>query len=128
MDQGLRQAVFSKIAGIIKEAGDIPLIINGMPDHVHILVKMRSDNRLADLVRVVKSRTSRWIHETWPDRSCFQWQTGYGAFTVSFTHVEKVREYIANQEEHHKENTIDQEILRLYRRNGIQIDEATMWD
>ncbi len=128
IDQGMRPVLFKKMGGIIKEAGDLPLAINGMADHVHILLKMRSDNCLAELVRGVKSCTSGWIHRTREDLAHFGWQNGYGGFTVSHTHTAKVREYIENQEEHHKERTLDQELLRLCRRNGVEIDDKTMWD
>jgi Transposase IS200 like len=71
------------LGGIVREIGGVALCINGMADHVHLLVRMPSTHSMADLARLVKTNSSRWVHERWPQRKSFGWQTGYGAFSVS---------------------------------------------
>ena len=78
-------------------------------------------------MRVVKTNSSRWIHETWPGLRSFGWQTGYGAFSVSQSQADGVSEYIAGQEEHHKRMTFQEEFLALLKRHGIAYDERYVW-
>ena len=78
-------------------------------------------------MRVIKCNSSKWVHETWPTRSAFAWQTGYGAFTVSQSQVEKVREYIRNQEEHHRDKPYQHELIALLEAHEIEYQEEDLW-
>ena len=69
--------------GIIRQIGGKALIINGTADHVHLLVRVPTTHSIADIARVIKANSSRWVHEKWPEQTGFGWQTGYGAFSVS---------------------------------------------
>lgn len=78
-------------------------------------------------MRTIKSRTSGWIHDTFPAHSDFEWQAGYGAFSVSQSNREQVISYIAKQQEHHKARDFKEEFLELLRRHNIQFDERYVW-
>src|SRR5437870_9311963 len=78
------------------------LAAGGMPDHVHLLVSLSRELSIAETLRLVKANSSKWIHETFPDRQQFAWQAGYGAFSVSFSNLPDVKNYLAHQGEHHR--------------------------
>ena len=77
----------------------------------------------ADIVRVVKSNSSKWIHEEFPQMKIFSWQVGYGAFSVSHSNVEAVKGYIENQEEHHRKMSFSQEWKAILEKHGIELEE-----
>src|SRR5579864_9108232 len=94
--------LFPYMGGIIRERNSVLLAINGAPDHVHLLVSLAPTESVADLMRLVKTNSSRWVHEQFPERRDFGWQTGYAEFTVSESRREQVRKYIAGQRDHHR--------------------------
>ncbi len=122
------EELYCYIGGIVRNTGGTSLIVGGMPDHIHLLVKMRTDVCIADLVRLVKSNSSKWVHELQPDSRGFAWQTGYGAFSVSESLVGTVRKYIETQAEHHRQRTFQDEFVELLRRHGIELDPKYSWD
>jgi len=128
LDEALRPWLFSQIASILNDEKGVCLLVNGMPDHLHVLAKLRPDHRVADVVRSIKATSCGRVHRYRADMAHFAWQGGYGAFTVSHADVERVRAYIADQEDHHRGMTIDDEFLTLFRDNGIDVDEKTLWD
>ena len=99
-----------------------------MPDHVHLLADISKQQAVSDAVRQLKSNSSAWIHENFPTLQSFAWQTGYGAFTVSFSNVEAVTEYIATQAEHHRVRTFQEEFLDFLKRHEIEYDSRYLWD
>lgn len=115
------------MGGILRDLHCTALAINGMADHVHLLVRYPSDLAHADLVRHVKSRSSRWVNETLPGEIRFSWQEGYGGFTVSRSMVEDVAAYIARQKEHHARQSFQDEFLELLRRHGVEFDPAVVF-
>jgi REP element-mobilizing transposase RayT len=127
LDEALRPCLFAVLGEILKKEGGTALIINGLPEHVHILAKLRPDHRVSEILSDLKSRSSGWIHRTREDLKQFAWQTGYGAFSVSLSQAEIVRGYIANQEEHHRHVPFDVEYVRLLCKHGAEIDERTLW-
>ena len=116
------------IGGIVRNAGGIPIQIGGIEDHVHLLVTLRQQSGLADFLRELKAGSSGWVHDTFPEAKDFWWQTGYGAFTVSHSARDEVRKYIANQEEHHKTMSYQDELRALLVKHGIAFDEKYLWD
>jgi REP element-mobilizing transposase RayT len=96
-------------------------------DHVHILAKLRPDRSVSQILSDVKSRTSGWVHRHIPQLPAFAWQTGYGAFTVSQSQVERVRQYIKDQEAHHQKMPFQDELRRLLRAHGVEIAEELVW-
>ncbi len=121
----IRADLFAYLGGIIREIRGTALIINGTADHVHMLIRIRPAQAAAEIARVVKANSSRWLHEKYDLR--FAWQTGYGAFSVSESNVPTVSRYIATQEEHHKKFTFQEEYVTFLKRNGISYDERYIW-
>jgi REP element-mobilizing transposase RayT len=109
------------------ELGGVALCINGMSDHVHLLVRMPSTQSVADVARLVKTNSSRWVHERWPQFKTFAWQAGYGAFSVSESGQDAAREYILHQHEHHAKRSFKEELVVFLRKNHIAVDERYLW-
>ncbi|CAN5468446.1 IS200/IS605 family transposase [soil metagenome] len=116
--------LYEYIGGIIRNKGGIALEIGGMSDHLHVLAKLRPDDSLSNVLRDLKANSSGWMHKIFPDMKDFSWQNGYGAFTVSASQIEKVREYIANQKKHHRKiGSFRDEFIKLLQANKIEFDE-----
>jgi putative transposase len=128
LDADLGPRVFAYMGGILRELGSMPVLINGPGDHVHALVTLPTTTALADLMRVLKTNSSRWVHEQWPQRRAFAWQTGYGAFSVSRSSADEVERYIAGQHEHHRHVTFQEEFLAFLHRHGIAYDPKHVWE
>jgi len=114
--------IYAYLGGVIRTLDGAPEAIGGVVDHVHLLVGLRATHTLADVLRELKSVSSKWVHEEMGVRS-FAWQEGYGAFTVSASQLENVRRYIQQQEEHHRTRTFREEYLALLQRSGAEFDE-----
>ncbi len=123
----IQEHLYEFIGGIIRDEGGVLDIIGGTQDHIHLLVRWHTDSSVADLVRNIKSRSSRWIHETSPAHGAFHWQTGYGVFSVSLSQADKVRQYVGNQHEHHKKKTYEEEFIELLQAHKIEYDELYIW-
>ena len=99
---------------------------NARPDHVHLLCSLPPTVATADALRVIKANSSPWVHEARNFRG-FDWQAGYGAFSVSASMAPAVLEYIQHQEEHHREVSFQEELIAFLRKNGIEYDERYIW-
>jgi len=106
----------------------LPIIIGGVDDHVHILARNARTITQADWVKELKRASSLWIKERDPSLRDFAWQSGYGIFSVSHSNLETIEHYIANQEEHHKKTTFQDEYRSFLKRHGIPWDEKYVWD
>jgi REP element-mobilizing transposase RayT len=128
IDANWEDRLYSYIGGIVRhEKGDL-LAAGGTADHIHLLVRYRADVAISDLLRSIKSNSSRWLHETFPESRDFAWQEGYSAFTVSQSAVEDVKRYIANQKEHHRRRDFKEELLAILRLHEIEFDEKYVFD
>jgi REP element-mobilizing transposase RayT len=107
------------ISGIIANRGQKLMIINGVADHIHILLGVKPDHNLSDLVRDIKSSSTKWINENRFALGKFEWQSGFGAFTVSPGSVSNVIQYISMQEEHHKTRKFKDEYIGFLTESGI---------
>jgi putative transposase len=121
----IRADLFAYLGGIVREMHGTALIINGTCDHVHMLIRIRPVQAAAEIARIVKTNSSRWVHENYNLR--FAWQTGYGAFSVSESNVPAVSRYISMQEEHHKKVTFQEEYVTFLKKNKIAYDERYIW-
>ncbi len=126
MHKDWRGRLHAYMGGIVNDLGGVPETIGGVEDHVHLLVGLRATHRLADVLKEIKASSSRWVHEELKQR-LFSWQEGYGAFTVSAHQIEVVKNYIANQEEHHRKKTFQEEYLELLKTSGVEYDEKYLW-
>ena len=115
------------IAGIIRGEKGVPIIVGGTADHVHILFAMRAEPSLGAMVNKIKSNSSKWVHEMFPEKTKFAWQTGYGVFSVSVSNVDEVKAYIAAQAEHHRKRTFQEEYLAFLKKHGVEYDERYLW-
>jgi len=111
------------LGGTIRKLGGISLELNGTEDHVHILAKLRPDCALSDVLRDLKANATGWMHDVFPSLKHFSWQRGYGAFTVSQSNVQAVRQYIARQKEHHQRISFRDEFIQFLQENGIEYNE-----
>ncbi|HVW97909.1 MAG TPA: IS200/IS605 family transposase [Mucilaginibacter sp.] len=111
------------ITGIVQNYGHKMLAINNMPDHLHLFFGFRPNQSLSDLMRIVKSESSRWINDKQFTPAIFNWQEGYGAFSYSRSHVQKVIEYVLNQEEHHRHKTFIEEYEQFLTQFEIDYNE-----
>jgi len=111
--RALASDTHSYLAGISSRLGCHPVLINGMADHVHLLVRLSRTVAQADLVKELKRASTLWLRGKSPDTSGFAWQAGYGIFSVSVSNLDQVSNYIATQEEHHRKATFQEE-LRLF--------------
>ncbi len=119
----IEQRLHQFLGGILRDLNCSPIAINGMADHVHLLVRYPADLSHSDMLREVKSRSSKWVHETFVAHRAFAWQNGYGGFTVSKSALDKVRVYIERQKEHHQHFDFKTELMELLRRHGIECTE-----
>lgn len=118
-----KEELYKYISGIIKTNSHKLLAINGMPDHLHILIGMRPTQSVADLMQDVKGSSSKWINEKKFLKSKFEWQEGYGAFSYSKSQVNNVIDYIKNQETHHKTKSFNEEYVEFLKIFEIDFDE-----
>lgn len=124
-----REVLQRYISGIVKNSNQKLLAIYANPDHIHLLVGFNSLNfKISDFVRDIKANSSRFINEEkWLDGK-FNWQEGYGAFSYSKSQIDKVVNYILNQEEHHKKKSFRKEYLELLNKFEIQYDEKYVFE
>jgi REP element-mobilizing transposase RayT len=127
-DVELRTRLHAYMAGVLQNIGCEPIVIGGVEDHVHILCNLARTVTIAGLVEEVKKTPSKWMKEQGPSYHDFFWQGGYGAFSVSESNVERVRAYVATQEEHHRKVSFQDEFRALCRKHGVEIDERYVWD
>ncbi len=127
-DLDFRTRTHAHLAGICQNLQCPALIIGGTEDHVHLLCRFGKTMAIADLVRDSRRDPSKWVEAQQPRLTAFQWQQGYGAFSISPSHVDALKEYIANQAEHHRHVTFQEELRRICRKYGIEIDERYVWD
>ena len=116
------------LAKVCQEMGSQAIIVNGMADHVHILCSLSRTVAISDLVERVKKRSSKWIKTLAAEHGSFQWQPGYGVFSIGKSNLEKLKSYIRDQPIHHRKHSYKEEFLALLRKYGVEPDEAHMWD
>jgi REP element-mobilizing transposase RayT len=121
-----RERLHAYLGGVIKNIDGVPEAIGGTNDHVHLLIGLRATHCLADVVRDLKTISSRWMHEEIGEPSAV-WQDGYGAFTVGAPQCKEVCDYIHKQQEHHRKKTFQEEYLEFLRRGAVEYDERYLW-
>ncbi len=131
-ERTLRSDLFPRLlpimGGILRDLSCSLISGGGTEDHIHLLASLSRTIAIADAVKHVKSNSSNWIHNEVPNFREFEWQAGYGAFAVSYSHLASVKAYIANQEEHHRTMSFQDEPRELMTRHEIEWDERYIWD
>jgi REP element-mobilizing transposase RayT len=116
------EELYKYITGIVQQNKHKMLAINGMPDHIHLLIGFQTTQSISDLMQDVKAYSSKWINERKLVKSRFEWQEGYGGFSYSKSQVNQVVQYILNQKEHHRKITFMEEYKEVLRKFEIQFD------
>jgi REP element-mobilizing transposase RayT len=127
-DKTIRDNLHSYLGGACNKLGCPVMRVGGVADHVHILCRFGRQISVSDLLKELKRESSKWVKAQDAFLADFYWQNGYGVFSVSPGHVEALREYIANQEEHHRQETFQDEFRRLLTKYGLEWDERYVWD
>lgn len=123
-----RERMHAYLAGICKNLKCPALRIGGIEDHVHLLTRHYKNISVAVFLRELKRQSSKWIKTLNAEFENFAWQNGYGAFSLSPSHVKAVEKYIIGQEEHHRQEAFQEEFRRMCRKYGVEIDERYVWD
>jgi putative transposase len=123
-----REELHKYIAGIVRNQGQKLMVINSMPDHVHILLGLKPDIALSDLVRDIKANSSRFINERRWVRGRFNWQEGFGAFSRSQEELKRVIWYIENQEAHHSKKSFHDEYVKLLEEFNVEFDRRYVFE
>lgn len=118
-----KDELYKYITGIIQQRKHKLIAINGMSDHIHVFIGMRPNQSLSDLVKEIKSISSKWINEKRFLPFRFEWQDSYGAFSYSKSHIDAVIKYINNQENHHKKESFRDEYINFLEKFEIDYDE-----
>jgi putative transposase len=116
-----RTRLHEYLGGTARGLGAYPEIVGGVVDHVHLLIGLKSTHCLSDVMRELKKASSAWVHQEIGEHS-FEWQEGYAAFTISSTSLDAVRNYIAEQEEHHRVMPFRKELVAILDKAGIEYD------
>ena len=124
----VRSPLHAYMATVLQNLGCAPVLINSVEDHAHLLFDLARTISISQAVEDVKKSSSKWIKTQGPEFAGFAWQAGYGAFAVSESNVETVRAYIANQREHHRTKTFQEEYRAFLERHNVAFDERYVWN
>ena len=127
-DKPLRQALHPYLGAISKQLECPPLVVGGVEDHVHLLCRFARTITQAEWVKELKRVSNGWLKEQARDQWDFQWQGGYADFSVSQSNLPEVSRYIAQQEQHHKKMSFQDELRALFRKHELEWDERYVWD
>jgi REP element-mobilizing transposase RayT len=127
-NQTVRRDLHAYLAGTCRNLHAPTPIVGGVADHVHLLCRFPRTLTVADLLQHLKGDSSHWIKTHDASLAEFAWQNGYGAFSVSPGHLDALQHYIANQEEHHRKESFQDEFRRILHKYGVEFDERYVWD
>ena len=127
-DKDFRQRTHAYLAAICNGHGSTCLVVGGVEDHVHVLCRLSRTHSVSETVKELKRSSSLWIKRESPQVAAFHWQDGYGAFSVSPSHIEALKRYIGDQEAHHRRESFQDEFRRLLNKYGVEFDERYVWD
>ena len=116
----VKERLYEYIGGTLRAKKGHSIEIGGVADHIHLLTRLSPSLAVADVVRDVKANSSRWMNDQSEVTLPFEWQKGYGAFTVSFSNIPSVQEYIQNQPEHHRTKSFQEEYIEFLKRHNIE--------
>ena len=123
-----KDELFKYITGIVRNKNQKLLCINGVSDHIHILIGLKPDMAISDLIRDVKNNSTEFINEKRFVAGKFNWQKGFGAFSYSNSQMDRIVKYILNQENHHRKKSFREEYLEFLQKFGVEYDERYLFD
>jgi REP element-mobilizing transposase RayT len=124
----MRGRLWAFMGGIARKNRLLPLCIGGVEDHVHLLLTLPTTVTVAKAIQQIKGGSSAWARDTFPNSRGFAWQEGYGAFSVSQSHIKQTITYIGRQETHHQKKSFQEEYLAFLAKHEIAYDERYLWD
>ncbi len=128
IQQSWEEELYKYITGIVQNKGQKMLAINGMPDHIHLLIGMKPSCNLSDLVREIKKSSNGFINEKRFSAYKFEWQEGYGAFSYSHSALDNVIGYITNQKDHHRKKSFREEYVDFLKKFEVEYKEEYLFD
>jgi REP element-mobilizing transposase RayT len=128
LHEGIRDRMFAYMGGICNQFESCPIIIGGYTDHVHLLVNLSRKIALMKFAEEVKTHSSRWVKTVNEQCTDFYWQHEYAGFSVDKTSIERIKNYIANQQKHHEIKEFQNEFRSLLDEHDMEYDERYMWD
>jgi REP element-mobilizing transposase RayT len=128
LGEAVRDSLHRYMATVLQNLGCPPVLINSVADHVHILFELGRTVSVSHVVEEIKTTSSKWIKTQGDEYTTFAWQAGYGAFAVSESNVASVREYIADQSEHHRAKSFQEEYRAFLEKHRVAFDEKYVWD
>ncbi len=123
----IQHRLYAYMGGIIRQHHAVPLSIGGMPDHIHLLIELKKFDDYSTLIKNIKTSSSHWIHKNFPKQQSFTWQEGYASFTVSYSGLNQVRDYIQNQEKRHQGMTFEDEYSKIVGHCQIKHDHRFLF-
>jgi putative transposase len=127
-ERPLREELHRYLGGVLSNLDCQPIVVGGVEDHVHLLCALSRTCEAAEMVKEVKRGSSLWLKKKTSELQGFSWQNGYGIFSIGFSQIQSVRDYIMRQEEHHRKLSFQDEFRQLLRRYEIECDERYVWD
>ncbi len=122
IDPELESRLWPYMGGIAKENGMRALAVGGTHDHAHTLLSLPATMSVAKAIQLIKGGSSKWVHDQFPKYRQFEWQDGYGAFSIGASQLKSVARYINNQKDHHRKRTFEEEFLEFLDRYGVNYD------
>ena len=127
-DAGVRADMHAYLGTVLRSHDCLTIVVGGCADHVHALFALSRNNSISQIVKEIKRTSSAWVKTVEQRYSKFRWQAGYGAFSVSQSHVASVQRYIIEQQEHHRRKTFEDEFRTFLKKYEIEFDERYVWD
>jgi REP element-mobilizing transposase RayT len=123
-----QKRLYEYLGGIIRAQKGHLIEIGGIEDHIHLLVSFTPTKAISDTIRDIKANSSKWCNELSDLNFRFEWQKGYGAFTVSYSQIKSVQQYIQNQREHHKRKGFEEEYIEILQLHDIKFDRKYLFE
>ena len=124
----LQHRLYEYIGGIVRKQKGHLIEIGGVEDHIHILANLSPVAAISDSIRDIKANSAKWMNELPERKDKFEWQKGYGAFTVSASQIESVCKYVQNQKEHHRVKSFEEEYIEFLQRHGIEFERRYLFE
>ena len=123
---GLQKRLWPYLGGIARENKMKALAVGGVEDHAHVLLSIPATLSVAKSIQLLKGNSSKWIHDTFKEHWDFEWQEGYGAFSIGISGIEDTKKYIINQAEHHRAMTFKEEVEAFLKKHGMDYVESDL--
>lgn len=123
-----KEELFAVIGNLINETECNTILVNGVEDHVHCFFGLIPKVSVSDVMKNAKAKSSKWVNESGLLKHRFEWQKGFGAFSYSHSHIDRVFKYIQNQEAHHKKETFKEEYEKMLKAFGVEYDEKYLFE